>query len=98
MRKRSAALLLLVVLLLGLGSSAALANAPASPPFGSEVVPLTLEELEEVEGAWAAQTAVGAAVGGVCYLITTPVSQWNLGDCLRHVVAGAVSGFFGSFF
>ena len=64
MRKRSAALLLLVVLLLGLGSSAALANAPASPPFGSEVVPLTLEELEEVEGAWAAQTIVGAAVGG----------------------------------
>ena len=54
MRKRTATLLLLVVLLLGLGSSAALANAPASPPFGSEVVPLTLEELKELEGAWAA--------------------------------------------
>ena len=45
MRKRSDALLLLVVLLLGLGSSAALAIAPASPPFVSELVPLTLEEL-----------------------------------------------------
>ena len=98
MRKRSAALLLLVVLLLGLGSSAALANAPASPPFGSEVVPLTLEELEEVEGAWAAQTIVGAAVGGITYLITTPSSSWNVGDCLRHMAAGAVSGLLGSFF
>ena len=66
MRKRSAEMLLLEVLLLGLGSSAALANAPASPPFGSEVVPLHLEELEEVEGDWAAQKVVGAEGGGVC--------------------------------
>lgn len=71
---------------------------PLPRPLAVRWSPLTLEELEEVEGAWAAQTVVGAAVGGVCYLITTPVSQWNLGDCLRHVVAGAVSGFFGSFF
>lgn len=99
MTKRASALLLTLVLLLGLGgTSAALASEPAHHPFGEDAVPLTLEELEEVEGAWAAQTVVGAAVGGVCYLITTPVSQWNLGDCLRHVVAGAVSGLLGSFF
>jgi D-tyrosyl-tRNA(Tyr) deacylase len=97
--KRASALLLILVLLLGLGgTSAALASEPAHHPFGEDAVPLTLEELEEVEGAWAAQTIVGAAVGGITYLITTPSSSWNVGDCLRHMAAGAVSGLLGSFF
>jgi hypothetical protein len=101
MKKRWIGLFLMAVLLMGFtGTSLAAASAPPLP-FGEEIHALTEEEMAEVEGAFGvtlAKTAVGAAVGGVSYLITTPQSSWNWSDGLRHCVAGAVSGLLGSFF
>ena len=101
MKKRFVGLFLVVVLLMGIVGTSLAAAAPPPLPFGEEVTPLTHEEMEEVDGAWGAtliKTAVGAAVGGVSYLITTPQSDWNWSDGVRHTVAGAVSGLVGSFF
>ena len=56
-------------------ASTSLAAASPPLPFGQEVIPLTEDEMEEVDGAWGAtlvKTAVGAAVAGASYLLTTP--------------------------
>lgn len=98
MQRKLSAALLLAVLFLGISSTAAMASSPEPLPFGSEAVPLTMEELEEIEGAWLTEAIVGGICGGITYLITTPVSDWSLTDGIRHVAAGAVTGWFCSLF
>lgn len=101
MKGRLLCSLLVLTLLMGMvGTSLAAATSPPLP-FGEQVVALTEEEMETVDGAWGAtlaKTAVGAAVAGVSYLITTPKDDWNWSDGLKHTVAGALSGLAGSFF
>lgn len=101
MKKRLFGSLLVLVLLMGLAGTSLAAAVSQPLPFGEELVPLTQEEMAEVEGAWGAtvvKTAVGAAVGGVQYLITTPKADWSWSAGLKHTLSGAVAGLVGSFF
>ena len=95
MKRKLLSTFLALSLILGLVASAA-ASAPA--PFGAELIPLTLEELAEVEGEFASHLLVaagGALAGSLGYLITTPLEQWSWTDALRHALSGALGGLIG---
>ncbi|HHT90829.1 MAG: hypothetical protein QM451_06420 [Bacillota bacterium] len=101
MQKKLVCSLLVLTLLMGMAGTSLAAAASPPLPFGQEVIPLTEDEMEEVDGAWGAtlvKTAVGAAVAGASYLLTTPRDDWNWSDGLKHTAAGALSGLAGSFF
>lgn len=84
-----------------LGTSFAASTPPPSVlPFGEEVVPLTKEEMEEIEGAWGAHVAaavVGAAMGGLGYLATTAPADRNWTDGAVACALGAMNTLMGKF-
>ena len=76
MKQKLLCSLLVLTLLMGMVGTSFAASASPAPvlPFGEEVIPLTQEEMEEIEGAWGAHAAaavVGAALGGLSYWTTT---------------------------
>lgn len=99
MKQKLLSTFLVVLLLAGFVGTSLAATPPL--PFGTEVTPISVEELEEVEGAWggaALAASVGAAVGGIQYLITTPYDDWSWGEGIRHTLSGAVAGLMGYWF
>ncbi len=100
MKTKLVSLFLVFILLMGVAGTSLAAAAPPPLPFGEVVVPLTEEEMEEVDGAWGAHFAaavVGAALGGASYYAFTPPAERNWSDGLKACALSAISFFMGSF-
>lgn len=102
MKRRFLCSLLVFTLLMGMvGTSFAASLAPPPTlPFGEEVIPLSQEEMEDVEGAWGAHAAaavMGAAIGGLSYWTTTAPADRNWTDGLVACALGAVSTLMGKY-
>ncbi|NLM39191.1 MAG: hypothetical protein GX205_03990 [Firmicutes bacterium] len=70
----------------------------ASSPFGPGAVPLTTDEMEEIDGEFSpvvTSVIAGSLVSTASYLITTPSSEWSFAGAVRNAIAGAVSGLVG---
>ncbi|HHT67987.1 MAG TPA: hypothetical protein GXZ85_01870 [Firmicutes bacterium] len=100
MKRRFMGLFLVVVLLMGVAGTSLAAVVPPPLPFGEELMPLTHEEMEDVEGAWgtyAAAAVMGAALGGLSYYTTTSPAERNWSDGLKACALGAVGTLIGKF-
>lgn len=101
MKMRFISLFLVVTLLMGFAGTSLAAAVSPPLPFGEVVVPLTEEEMEEIDGAWgthAAAAVIGAAYGGAVYWADTPPAERNWSDGIKTCAVHAVSFFLGSFF
>jgi hypothetical protein len=82
-------------------SFAASLSPPPVLPFGEEVLPLTQEEMEDVEGAWGSYVAVAvvsAAFAGACYWTQTEPVDRNWKDGLMACAIGAAGALMGKHF
>lgn len=103
MKKLIALLLCLTILAVPVSALA----APIEPkhPFGEEMIPLSADEMEQVDGEWqgiAIAGVVGAAYGAYNYLTTTPRNEWTWGGTAINAFNGAVGmvvgGYLGTLF
>ena len=102
MKKNVLCSLLVLTLLVGMVGTSFAASTVSPPvlPFGEELVPLSQEELDDVEGAWGAHAAaavVGAAIGGLSYWTSTAPAERNWTDGLVACAVGAMSTLMGKF-
>lgn len=102
MKKKVLCSLLVLTLLVGMVGTSFAASTVSTPvlPFGEELVPLSQEELDDVEGAWGAHAAaavVGAAIGGLSYWTSTAPAERNWTDGLVACAVGAMSTLMGKF-
>lgn len=103
MKKLIALLLCLTILAVPVSALA----APIEPkhPFGEEMIPLSADEMEQVDGEWqgiAIAGVVGASIGCVKYLSSTPREEWTFRGAAREATFGAIEfvagGLLGSLF
>jgi hypothetical protein len=102
MKQKLLCSLLVLTLLMGMVGTSFAASASPAPvlPFGEEVIPLTQEEMEDIEGAWgghAVAAAVGAVVGGLIYWGDTSPAERSWSGGLKACAMSAMSFFMGSF-
>lgn len=93
--KRLVAFLLSVTLIFGIFAPSV---AAAKLPFGEELTPLSLEEMEEVDGEYkvaAAVAVLGATSGALQYLAETPQEEWTLKGVALSAASKAVNTFMG---
>lgn len=69
-------------------------------PFGEESIPLTEDELQQVEGEYKGVVivgAAGAAFGVYDYLTSTPRSDWTVGGAAKSAANQAIGFVIGAF-
>lgn len=101
MKVRFISLLLVVTLLMGIAGTSLAAAAAPPLPFGEVIVPLSEEEMEEIDGAWgqyAAVAVVSAAFAGATYWATTPPAERNWSDGLLVCAIGAMGALMGKYY
>ncbi len=100
MKRKFVSSLLILVLLMGIAGTSLAASTAPPLPFGEHVVPLSQEEMEDVEGAWGAHATaavIGGAIGGAFYWANTAPAERNWSDGLKACAQGALGALVGRY-